>query len=128
MNAIASQLQRLLSALDQVAAESEEIFDSDCRQEMGEAVMEAFVRANGVEVIPKKFGILNDDACVVVHEAIACFAMESLKLLGSQSFKDRLESLQDTSVQSDDGNDYEEYFGRTPSEFYDEDGNVLRLQ
>ena len=90
--------------------------------------MFAFSGSRVGDTIPKKFGIFNDDACGVVHEAIACFTTESLKLLGSQSFQDRLESLQDTSVQSDDGNDYEEYFGLTPSEFYDEDGNVLRLQ
>lgn len=124
-------LKNLLDVLDEIANEHEELFDSDVRQNMRNAIMEGFVRHRLQYEIPSDFGMFSDEGNTAVHNAIAKYvanANENADELGIVAFHDRLNAVQDPSVRSSNGNDYDEFLGHSRSEFFDERGNVIRTQ
>jgi hypothetical protein len=129
--AMTSPLKVLLDRLDAIGDEHGELFDSDVREAMGNAIMEGFVRHQLDYAVPEDFCMFSEDGTAAVRDAIADFvssANAQADGLNLKSFHDRLSFLQDDTVRSAAGNDYEEFLGHTPPEFYDEIGNVIRLQ
>lgn len=126
--ALEEQLRQMLVQLEVVAANNEEIFDTECREKMGLAVMDGFVRDRGPDVVPSDLGLATDDANRLVHIALVQFIVDAKAVADAEQlpFFDRLNELQNDEVTTDEGNDYEEFFGHTPAEFYDADGNVVR--
>jgi hypothetical protein len=125
-------LQTLLNALSEIGKDHPELYDSEVRERMGEVIMQAFVRAIPGYVVPDTFGLYSADANAKVRVAIDRYVSHANATAAQQTltrFHDRLAAFQDTSVQTSiPGHDYEEFFGHTPPEFYDEVGNVLRTQ
>jgi hypothetical protein len=124
-------LKKLLDLLDEIGNEHEELFDSDVRQNMRNAIMEGFVRHRLQYEIPQDFGMFSDEGNTAVHKAIAEFvatANDKADELGISAFHDRLNVVQDESVCSGNGNDYDEFLGHSRGEFFDERGNVIRTQ
>jgi len=122
-------LLHLLEELEQVAKNNEELFDSEARERMGIAVMDGFVRGKGAVAVPNDLGILSDDANRSVYAILVQFidnANASAEASGMTAFFDRLDALQNPKVVTSARNDYDEFFGHTPPEFYDKDGNVTR--
>ena len=122
-------LLKLLERLDEIGNEHEELFDSDVGQNMGNAIMDGFVRHQLQYEIPHDFGMFSEEANLAVREAIAEYVSAANKKadeLGIGAFHDRLNALQDDSVVTAQRNDYEEFIGHSRSEFYDELGNVIR--
>tara|TARA_R110002096_G_scaffold332041_3_gene526093 strand:- start:574 stop:963 length:390 start_codon:yes stop_codon:yes gene_type:complete len=126
--AVEEQLRQMLVQLEKVSADNEEIFDTECREQMGLAVMDGFVRGKGGNAVPVEIGLATDDANRLVHSALTKFVLDANAIAESQGllFLDRLNELQNDEVATDDGNDYEEFFGHTPADFYDAAGNVVR--
>lgn len=122
----------LLESLETIGNSYGELYDSEVRERMGVAIMEAFVRQRADYVIPDDLGMFSEPANRVVHSAIQRYIVDAnrkAKSLGLLSFYDRLNALQDSSVQTANGrNDYEEFLGHTPPEFHDTVGNVIRFQ
>lgn len=123
-------LLALLHKLNQVAETNEEIFDSECREAVGIAIMEGFVRNLPDYSIPHDLGLATDDANRAVYAAIDEYIRSAkAKAIseGMDRFHDRLAAFQNRAVTFKPGNDYEEFFGHTPPEFYDDGGNVVRM-
>ena len=114
--------------LEVVAAGNEEIFDTVCREKMGQAVMDGFVRGRGPDVVPRDLGLATGDANGLVHTSLVQFIVDANAVADVKQmlFCDRLNELQNDEVTTDEGNDYEEFFGHTPAQFYDANGNVER--
>jgi hypothetical protein len=124
-------LRRLLEELEAISKDHEEIFDTEVRERMGIAVVDGFVRGRGPQVVPIDLGMASDAANGLVHSAIVRFVNDANNLVesvGKAAFFDRLAALQNRAVSTDNGNDYEEFFGHTPPAYYDVDGNVIRTQ
>lgn len=124
-------LRKALEELDVVAKDHEEIFDSEVREKIGIAVMDGFVKQKGSSAVPTDLGLATDELNEQIRSILVDFvqsANNAANSTGLSAFHDRLEALQNGCVVTDGGNDYEEYFGHTPPEFYDADGNVTRLQ
>ena len=124
-------LRELLNSLDDIGADNEEIYDSDVRQLMSNAIMESFVRHRESYVIPDKFGMFSDTANAAVKKALTRFvdrANREAPSLSLNTFHARLEALQDNSVRNSNGKDYDEFLGHSESKFFDEFGNVIRMQ
>jgi hypothetical protein len=124
-------LKKLLDRLDLIGSEHEELFDSDVRESMGDAIMEGFVRHRADYEVPDDFGMFSRKGNEAVRSAIPEFvttANQRAQLLHQDTFHVRLSAVQDRSVRSDDGTDYDDFLGHSPPEFYDEAGNVTRTQ
>lgn len=125
-----NQLLALLEDLWNIGSDHAELYDTEVREQLGNAIMEGFVRANSDFGIPNDFGMYSSDANLRVKTAIAKYVSDAsaeARALGIESFQDRLAAFQDRDVQlSVPGMDYEEFFGHTPPEFYDQFGNVVR--
>ena len=124
-------LKKLLDGLDEIGSKHEELFDSDVRQNMSNAIMEGFVRQRLQYEVPQDFGMFSEAGNTAVHDAIAEYvatANEKADELGLSAFHDRLNAVQDGSVGSINGNDYDDFLGHSRNEFFDELGNVIRTQ
>lgn len=122
-------LKELLEQLDQIANEHGELMDSEVRERIGVAVMEGFVRNLGVSSFVRNLGMHSDSANDAVYVAIKTYVEQACDLASEArmtGFHQRLEAFQNEDVFTESGNDYEEFFGHTPPEFYDEEANVVR--
>ena len=123
-------LLRLLTELETVGRDHEELYDSEVREAMGEVIMQGFVRSIPGYEVPKNLGMYDDAANAVVSGALACYIASANQValeIGLTSFHSRLAAIQNRAVRVNPqtAEDYEELFGHTPPEWYDVDGNVI---
>ena len=125
-----ARLLTLLEKLQLIGEEHGELYDSEVREQMGVAIMEGFVRNHQHFRLPDSFGMFSNEANLKVKTAIVDYiesANKKASELGLTRFHDRLAAFQNPKIQASvPGSDYEEFFGHTPPEFYDDDGNVVR--
>lgn len=124
--ALEDQLLRMLIQLEIVSEENEEIFDTVCRDLMGLAIMDGFVRGRGTEVVPEDLGLYSDEANERVAKILVQFIVDANAAALAMPFRDRLNAFQNSDLKSSGGNYFDDFFGYTRPEFYDADGNVVR--
>ncbi len=128
MNPIRVCLVELLTALEQIGDDHGEVFDSEAREQVGNALMEAFVRQSNNYDIPATLGMLTDNGNRRVRAAVIQFIDCAIPICDGKDlicFHDRLKWMQDDAVTTPCGNDYEEFIGHTPQDWYDAEGNVI---
>ena len=120
-------LLELLLGLEQIGDQHDELFDTVVRERLGEAVMEGFVRAIGDYKVRPDFGMCSPEVDAAVRALVVSF-IDAAKELSEQNqivtFHGRLAAFQDEAVLTPFGNDYDEFFGHTPPEDYNDDGEV----
>jgi hypothetical protein len=122
-------LAQLLDRLEIIAENHGELLDSEVREAIGVAVMDGFVRGHGTGNMPAVFGMLSAEANQEVRYALIKYINDAnltASLQGITSFRDRLRAFQNINVANSEGNTYDDFFGHTPDEFYDDYGNVVR--
>lgn len=122
-------LRQLLTRLEGIGESSEELYDTECREQMGDAVMNGFVRATSDYVMPSSFGLHSAEANQAVREALsgyvegACAKATEQGLIG---FHERLAAFQNPDVESDgEGSFFDDFFGYVSPEAFDASGNVI---
>lgn len=128
MNPIRECLLRLLTDFEQIGELHEELYDSEVREQAGNALMAAFVRRTSDYETPETFGMFSDAANALLQSAIIQFLDCAIPICDAQRivrFHDRLKLLQDGNSRTERGNDYDEFIGHTPPDWYDADGSVL---
>lgn len=122
-------LRQLLNRLEEIGRDHEELYDTDCREQMSDAVMSSFVRATNDLALPDTFGLYTAGANTAVREALSAYidlARSKATDLGLHGFHDRLAAFQNQQVTSDEqGNFYDDYFGYSDPKNFDESGNVI---
>lgn len=125
-------LLRLLEKLESIGQHHGELYDSEVRERMGTAIMEGFVRGRNEYRIADDLGMFSEEANHAVRSSIQGYLDEAnseAATLGMTKFHDRLAAFQNDVVRTKkDKNDFDEFFGTTPPEFYNEFGVVIRLQ
>jgi hypothetical protein len=122
-------LKSLLDHLQTIGENHEELFDTDVRQNMSNAIVDGFVRHRHDYIVPDDFGMFSKEANRAVKAAIAQYiaaAIQKADEMELTGFHERLNAVQDSSVRSFGGNDYDEFLGHSPAEFFDQDGIVIR--
>ena len=110
-------LKALLNALDKVAAEFEEVTDTDVRERMREAIENAVIAPVPGYVLPDEFGMFEPEGNAKVKAALAAFIPAAkAEAAGLKTRADRLRAFQNIDVESRSGNTYDEYFGYDDSE------------
>ncbi len=123
-------LLKLLKTLESLGDVHEELYDSEVRERIGNAIMDGFVRNLPGYFVPRDLGMFSDEAnCLVQHalEDYISLANHLCREKGITKFHDRLAAFQnrDARVNPRTAVDYEDLFGHTPPEWYDANGNVL---
>jgi len=80
--------------------------------------------------MPDRLGMLSEAADLELRQALISYIDDANKLaaqMGISSFHERLAAFQNRAVRTNPAIDvgYEELFGHSPPEWYDELGNVL---
>lgn len=103
-------LEKLLNSLAEIGEEHGEIYDTDCREQMSDAVFNAFIFEKKDYVMPKTFGLYEKEGNEAVYTALNTYITTMLSLVKDANYKARLEMFQD-EVYSEDGESPDEFFG-----------------
>jgi len=103
-------LEKLLNELEEIGEEHGEIYDTDCREQMSEAVFNGFIFEKEGYVLPDTFGLYEKDGNSAVKEVLSRYIEKMLPLAKESSAKERLEMFQD-EVYSESGESADEFFG-----------------
>jgi hypothetical protein len=123
-------LLELLRRLELLGEAYGELYDSEAREQIGDIVMDGFVRRKPGFVMPNRLGMVSETADLELRQALADYIEGANKMageIGLSSFHARLASFQSRAVRTNSAIavDYEELFGHSPPEWYDEAGDVL---
>jgi hypothetical protein len=108
------ELKNLLDRLEDIANEHEELFDTDVREQMYEAVYHGFIVQTPGYTLPNSFGVFEPAGNAKVRAALAEF-IAAAKQSGPGSSEERFADFQDGTVLSKKGNPYDEFFGHANS-------------
>lgn len=121
-------LLKLLNRLQQIGEGNEEIGDTVCRNAMARAIFNAFLRPKAGYQFPDEFGFEAPEANLAVRDALMDYTSAACELaptVGLRTFQERLAAFQDSSVFTEDGGTYDEFFGSYVSGMYSEHGDWL---
>lgn len=130
MATMESLLLDLLRRLERLGDNHGELYDSEAREQISGLVMEGFVRKTPGFIMPERLGMLSEEADSELRRILSEYIKAANRLadeIGLSSFHARLAAFQNRAVRTNPAIDvdYEELFGHTPPEWYDEAGNVL---
>ncbi|MGD9128641.1 MAG: hypothetical protein PVH19_14790 [Planctomycetia bacterium] len=122
-------LLQLLNRLEKIGNVHEELYDTECRERISNAVMDGFIRKKIDFVLADDFGLHTTEANFAVKEALAEYITNAnVKAieLGVDDFHKRLTAFQNSNVKSDgEGNFYDDFFGYSAPNTFDPLGNVI---
>jgi hypothetical protein len=121
-------LKDLLTQLKEIGEEREELYDSEVRERMRDAVFNGFLKPAHNFELPFDFGMGDEEGNEVVREAIAKYitdANNKAKELGLD-FSGRYSAFQTNRVTVGPIEvTYGDFFGYVPLDDYDDRGNLL---
>jgi hypothetical protein len=103
-------LKQLLNRLDAISNDNGEVGDTDVREQMSEAVYHTFIMQTPGYTLPSEFGMFGPAGNAAVHAALSEFVAAACGA-GLSTPQERFSAFQDSSVLSDAGHPYDEYFG-----------------
>jgi hypothetical protein len=123
-------LLELLYRLEVIGDRDESLYDTVVREKMGDAIFFGFVKPQPDYELPDDYGMPdaeNGDIKTALAEYIN--GMHTLaQATGITTFHGRLKAFQNSSVRTaKQKNDFDDFFGWSNPEFFDDDGNVTRL-
>ena len=113
-NPIALPLQKLLTRMDGIMEKYGELQDTDVREQVHDAVFNAFVMAKADYLLPEEFRMFTKTGNKRVHSALVAFLKKAIKIADQENLNpglSRLVVFQDIEVTSENGSTYDDYFG-----------------
>ena len=106
-------LKTLLDRLNAVSENHGEIFDTDVREQMFDAVYLSVLKPRPGYTLPERFGMYEPEGNQAVREALEAYAQQVLPLFEQLQFtpQQRLEAFQDAGATTPDGLTPDEFFG-----------------
>ena len=121
-------LEQLLTDLEIIGNDNEELYDSEVRTNMSKAILETFVKQNRSYVLPTTFGMNTEDGDRKVRDSLARFIDEAIKATQKDrgGFHQRLAMFQDEDATSQTGSaHYDDFFGYWRAHDFDDQGNAV---
>jgi hypothetical protein len=121
-------LRQFLARLEAVDEDHEGLGDTNVREHMGEDVLRGFLRLDPDFTPSGEYG-LDAEGNKRVATVIARFvtaARAAAERDGLDTFHARLAAFQNDAVRTEDGSDYNDFFGVLEPEWFDAAGNDLR--
>jgi hypothetical protein len=125
-----AELLRLLERLEQIGEEHPDLFNSAVRQAMSNSLVDGFARLLPDFSLPVSFRMLSAEGNEKVRDALASFLKSARTLVveeGLTTFHERLAAIQNGDVRTGGGNDYDEFLGTSNPDFFNVNGEVIRL-
>jgi hypothetical protein len=117
----------VLKELTIISEDKQEIFDSDVRENMANAVFDGFLKPDKGNLVPNEFGMASEDGNALVKAAIEKYIKTASELANQAnlSFHERLAAFQDHAVCFGEKQlRYSFFFGYYVPECYDREGNL----
>jgi hypothetical protein len=114
MTVVKELLHKLLLRLETIREQSEEIYDTVCRDAMGAAVFSSFLLPESGYEIPDDFGLCSAEANQAVRLALSEYITAARELApkkGVSTFQQRVAALQDADVVTQSGGTHDDFFG-----------------
>jgi len=125
-------LLQLLVSLESIGDTHEELYDTEVRQRIGDAVFYGFVRRREDYHLPTDFGMYSVEANHQVRLCLNDFlqlANEVADRDGLSQFQDRLRAIQNTELATPgQGNRYDDFLGYTDPKEFDEHGERINME
>jgi hypothetical protein len=121
-------LLELLNRLQEIESDHNEICDTACRSAMASAVFNTSLSPKDGYRFPHDFGLTEPHGNQAVREALKRYASAARELaptVGVRTFQQRLAAFQDSSVCTEDGATYDDFFGSYSVAMCTEDGEWL---
>lgn len=121
-------LRELLDRLQTIGDRDESLYDTAVREVMGDAIFYGFLKPSPGYALPDDYG-MPEDKNKLIKAALQSYIKRANDLapaLELDTFHKRLEAFQDLSIVSSQGIDYDEFFGWTDPDAYDDSGNFIR--
>ena len=121
-------LKELLNRLGQVGKNHEEIYDTECRDRMSNAIFDGYIRRLDAFVLPSDFGLYSPEANTAVCEALASYidrANAQANVLKLRSFHERLSAFQNGDVKSDRKDYFDDFFGYSRPDAFNSEGEIV---
>lgn len=120
-------LRELLHTLGEIGETHPELYDSDVREAMREAICHSFLKPDLDYSLPNDFKMASDQANLLVRRAIESYTTAAGSLADERGldFKGRYAAFQNDEVE-DNGPEhltYDAAFGYVPADAYDDLGN-----
>jgi hypothetical protein len=119
-------LRKLLERLAHIAEAHEEVYDSDVREAMRDAVFHGFLKRVPNFQMPATFETFRAEADQLVRDALVEYINEANSRADALGlgFRARYAAFQDEDVTVGPQQlNYGDFFGYTPPDYYDEQGN-----
>jgi hypothetical protein len=98
---LADALRDLMEALEVIGQGHEELYDTEVRERMSDAVRRAFLKPEPGFTIPGEFGMFDDASNAAIGRAIAAYVAKAnarAAEIGLLNPSDRLDAFQDAAV------------------------------
>src|SRR5690349_17514225 len=98
-------LQQLLEALEEIGKQHSELYDTDVREQVFEAVYNGFIEPRSGYVLPAKYGLYDEAANAAVRAAIARYIAQAgahAAATGVDTPRARLAAFQNPNVHTRD--------------------------
>jgi hypothetical protein len=118
-------LLQLLQDLELVSEDHGEVYDSDVREQMRAVITNGLVRQVSGYAIPESFGMFSDEGDRLVKQALERYlaaAKQQVAERGLTNLCDRLAAFQNEDVVTPSGLYYDDFFGWSPPEQFDDVG------
>lgn len=119
-------LHTLLEQLSAIGEDHEEVYDTDVRERMRQAIFDGFLQSTPHFSTPRGFGMFTEEGNRRVRDAIDTYisAARSYASDHQLNFPARLAAFQDSSVVGPNQVEYSEFFGHVSPEEYDSRENL----
>lgn len=118
----------LMRRLEAVGDRRQSLYDTVVREKMGDPIFHLFVKPTPGYVMPDEYGMPDEDNRVIkaaLREYIDG-ASALAPALGLDTFHKRLAAFQNGEVRTAGANYYDDFFGWSAPQLFDEAGNVIR--
>lgn len=120
----------LMRRLEAVGDRDESLYDTVVREKMGDPIFYLFVRPKPGYILPDDYSMSEEDNRAI-KAALREYIEGALALapaLGLDTFHKRLVGFQNGEVCTEQMNYYDDFFGWSNPELFDEAGNVTRQE
>ena len=118
----------LMRRLEAVGDRDESLYDTVVREKMGDPIFYLFIKPKTGYVMPDDYG-MGDEDNRAIKAALRQYIDGALALapaLGLDAFHKRLAAFQNGEVHTEGANYYDDFFGWSAPQLFDEAGNVIR--
>ena len=106
-------LVRLLDAMEAIGAKHEEIFDTDVRERLGDAIERSLITPSGPIAVPADMGMFSDEGNAAVRSALMDYLAEAAPLADALALDEsaRRAAVWDEGATSTSGLSVDEFLG-----------------